>query len=150
MFARCRKSHKYVLSGAIEKEILLQSDSYCSIPNVKIERKFCRRLFTSSFKSEIKTFHVVVRVKETAQKCNKECGAGAKLFFCLLNLLLFWCSRCIVKSFFNFLAFFTWIREGRGRGWWRGRGGRGWGEKSVEIPNYRGRRGWREKSVEVE
>ena len=39
VFARCRKSHKYVLSGAIGKEILLQSDSYCSIPNVKIERK---------------------------------------------------------------------------------------------------------------
>ena len=40
VFARCQKSHKYVLSGAIEKEILLQSDSYCSIPNVKIEEKF--------------------------------------------------------------------------------------------------------------
>ena len=90
MFARCRKSHKYVLSEAIEKEILLQSDSYCSIPNVKIERKVSRRLFTSSFKREIRKFHVVVHVKETAKKCNKKCDAGAKLLFCLLNLLLFW------------------------------------------------------------
>ena len=71
------------------KKIILQSDSYCPIPNLKCERKICRRLFMSFFKREITKFHVVVCVKETAKNCTKKCDAGAKLLFFLLNLLLF-------------------------------------------------------------
>ena len=41
---------------------------------------------------------MVVRVKKTAKKCTKKCDAGAKLLICLLNLLLFLCSRCILNS----------------------------------------------------
>ena len=60
-----------------EKKILLQSDSYCLIPNLKRERKICCRLFTSSFKRKVRKFHMVVSVKETAKKCTKRCNAGA-------------------------------------------------------------------------
>ena len=43
----------------------------------------------SKLKPEIRKFHLLVRVKETARKCAKKCDASAKLLFCLLNLLLF-------------------------------------------------------------
>ena len=56
-----------------EEKILLQSDSYCPIPNLKCERKIRRRLFMSSFKREITKFHVAVCVKETAKNCTKKC-----------------------------------------------------------------------------
>ena len=80
------------------KQILLQSDSCCLIPNLKRKRKICLRLFTSSFKRKIRKFRVVVRVKETTKKRTEKCDVGAKLLFCLLNLLLFLCSRCILNS----------------------------------------------------
>ena len=64
--------------------------------------KFRRGLFTSSRKSKIRQFYVVV-VQKTAKKCTKKWDARAKLLFCLLNLLLFWTfslpsRRRIVKS----------------------------------------------------
>ena len=43
-------------------------------------------LSDSNFKREIRKFHVVVNVKETAKKCTKKCDADAKLLVCLLNL----------------------------------------------------------------
>ena len=72
-------------------------------PNYKGERKIRRRLFTSSFKREIRKLNMVVHVKETAKRMyQKVCKcAGAKLLFYLLNLLnfcLFLCSRCILNS----------------------------------------------------
>ena len=74
------------------------------------ERKFRRRLCTSSVKTEIRHFHVVDALNllygldecvgrlqlrrsrtVTAKKCTKQkkCDARAKLLFWLLNLLLF-------------------------------------------------------------
>ena len=50
-------------------------------PDYKRERKICRRLFTSSFKREIRKLDMVVHVKETAKKMCQ------KLLFYLLNLL---------------------------------------------------------------
>ena len=61
-----KKAHKYVLKTRWKK-ILLQSDSYCPIPNLKRERKICRLLSTSSFKREIRKLHVAVHVKEKAK-----------------------------------------------------------------------------------
>ena len=60
-------------------------------PNYKRERKIRRRLFTSSFKREIRKLNMVVHVKETAKRMyQKVCKcAGAKLLFYLLNLLFF-------------------------------------------------------------
>ena len=59
-----------------EEKIILQSDS-----NLKCERKIYRRLFMSSFKREIRKFHMVVCVKETVKNCTKKYDAGAKLSF---------------------------------------------------------------------
>ena len=84
MFARCRKPYTTRMSSQEpQQKILPQSDSYCSIPNLKIERKICRRLLTSSFKREIRKFYVAVRVKETAKKCTKQCDTSTKLLFSL-------------------------------------------------------------------
>ena len=46
---------------------------------VKRERKFCRRLFTSSIKPETSHFHVVV---VQWWKRNVQCAARAELWFC--------------------------------------------------------------------
>ena len=60
--------------------------------SLEIERKRDRRLFTSSIKRKIRYFHVVVCSDD--KKSTKKCDAHAKLLFCLINLLLFWRSRC--------------------------------------------------------
>ena len=57
-------------------------------PSTEREIKFRRRLFTSSIKSEIRHFHVVV-VQKRAKKCTKKRDAREKLLFCLQNLLFF-------------------------------------------------------------
>ena len=49
---------------------------------------------------------MVVRVKETANKCTKKCDADAKLLFCLLNLLLSKRSRFILNSLITILTVF--------------------------------------------
>ena len=49
----------------------------------------------------------------TAKKCAKKCDTGAKLLFCLLNLLLFCCSHCILKSL---IVLFSVSDDGAGRG----------------------------------
>ena len=88
VFPRChtKKPHKYVLKTRGEK-ILLQSNSYCPIPNLKRERNICRRLSTSSFKREIRKLHVVVHViKKRKKHVPKNVIQGAKLLFYLLNL----------------------------------------------------------------
>jgi len=57
------------------------------------ERKeFLRRLFMSSTKLAIRHFHVVV-VQGRWRNVQK-CDAHAKLLFCVINLLLFWRTRC--------------------------------------------------------
>ena len=74
-------------------------------PNFKRERKIGRRLFTSSFKREIRKLHKVVHVKETAKKCTKKCDASSKLMFYLLLiyfLFFFLCSRCILRLPYTF------------------------------------------------
>ena len=71
------------------RRILLQADSYFPIPSsLKRESKICLRLFTSSFKREIRPRGSPRTV--TAKKCTKKFDAGAKLLFCLLNLFLFY------------------------------------------------------------
>ena len=52
-------------------------------PNYKRERKIRRRLFTSSFKREIRKLNMVVHVKETAKRMyQKVCKCAG--FFCLI------------------------------------------------------------------
>ena len=81
-----KKPHKYVLKTR-GKKILLPSDSYCPIPNLKRETKICRRLSTSFLKREIRKLHVVVHVIKKRQKdVPKSVIQGAKLLFYLLNL----------------------------------------------------------------
>ena len=59
---------------------------------------------------------MVVRVKKKRQRnAPKKCDAGAKLLVCLLNLLLFLCSRCIFNSL---ICLFFGVS-----GWWWGGGG---------------------------
>ena len=91
-----QKPHKYVLSRAREKKYsavgFLLPDS-----KFKMGKKNLSSFFMSSFKREIRKFHVVVCVKEMVKNCTKKCDAGAKLLFYLLNLLLFLCSRCILN-----------------------------------------------------
>ena len=101
---------------------LLKLNSYEPYPSSEIERKFCRRLCTSSVKVEIRHFHVVVACVAdalnllygldeclgrlqlrrsravTAKKCTKKCHARAKLLFWLLNLLLFLTSSLLSPS----------------------------------------------------
>ena len=54
------------------------------IPSSEIGRKFCRRLFTSSIKREIKRFYAVV-VQCWQKECTKKCATLAKLLFCSLT-----------------------------------------------------------------
>ena len=56
-------------------------NSYQPSPSLKRERKFLRRLCTSSVKREIRHFHIVV-------------VQWRQLLFWLLSLLLLWRSRC--------------------------------------------------------
>ena len=70
VFARCRKPLTQICP--LKSKIFPQSDSHCPIPNLKRERKICPRLFTSSFKREIRKFHVVVRVKKKKKKKKKK------------------------------------------------------------------------------
>ena len=53
------------------------------------EKKFRRRLCTFSGQREMSRSRAV-----TTKKCTKKRDASAKLLFWLLNLLLFWRSRC--------------------------------------------------------
>ena len=84
-FVKCRRTH-------------LEMNSQRPYPSTAAETKFCRCLFTSSIKREIRHFHVVV-VQKRAKKCTKERDARAKLLFCLLNLLF-----CFVFVFFDVLV----------------------------------------------
>ena len=68
-FAKCRRT----LLGLI---------SWGPYPSTEREIKFRRCLFTSSTKSEIRHFHVVV-VQKRAKKCTKKRGARAKFLSCL-------------------------------------------------------------------
>ena len=67
-FISIRALSKATQIRPLKSKIFLQSDSHCLIPNLKRERKICPRLFTSSFKREIKKFHVIVRVKKKRQR----------------------------------------------------------------------------------
>ena len=69
------------------------------------ERKFRRRLCTSSVQREIRHFHVVV-VQWRQRNLQKKLDARGKLLFCQLNLLLLWRSHCrrrcrILRSLFR-------------------------------------------------
>ena len=70
---------------------LLKLNSWEPYPSPEIERKFRRRLCTSSVKREIRHFHVTV--VQWRQRNVQKSDARALLLFWLLNLLLFWCSR---------------------------------------------------------
>ena len=58
---------------------------------------------------------MVVRVKGTAKKCTKRCDVGAKLSFCLLSLLLSYCSCCIKLLQLSLTSLFL-SDKGGGRG----------------------------------
>ena len=58
------------------------------------ERKFCRPLFAFSTKREIRHFYVVVERWRQRNHVQKKLDALPKLLFSLLNVLLFWRSRC--------------------------------------------------------
>ena len=67
-FVKCRRT-------------LLELNSQAPYPSTVREIKFCRCLFTSSIKREIRHVYVVV-VQKQAEKCTKKHGACAKLLFC--------------------------------------------------------------------
>ena len=81
-------------------------------PNFKRERNICGRLFTSSFKREIRKLHMVVHVKKkTAKKMYQKVRCRCKVIVLLtkstffLLFFFFLCSRCILNSL---ISLFFW------------------------------------------
>ena len=54
----------------------------------------CCFVFPFSTKREIRHFHVVVAVQRRLRNVQKKGDVRVKLLFCLLNVLVFWSSRC--------------------------------------------------------
>ena len=94
VFARCRKPHKYFLSRAkfsCSRILTARFQIYKEKENFAL---VCLRP-PSNLKLEISRGSPR---KRNGKEMYKKCDAGAKLLICLLNLLVFLCSRCILNS----------------------------------------------------
>ena len=79
------------------KRPLFQQNSYQPYSSSERERKFRRRLFTSSIKPDFSNFHVVV-VQWRQRNVQKSVMHIQSCCFAYLNLLLFWRSHCRRRS----------------------------------------------------